>query len=123
LVGDKTLQPLYLQRDASNTLVLVAGLYACENLVDLGYPKPPYLAFAWDGKEWARIGVPDAFWGRAANLLVEPGPDTSGRLYPDDINRLNEYVFEYDATLVNIPVTPNCIGWANTENQGARDDQ
>ncbi len=69
---DAPLVPVVLDKDAANgEWVIVASIDGCSLWDRNGRPRPPYWAFRLRGGEWFRDAIPDSYFGRPANLLVE----------------------------------------------------
>ena len=73
--------PLLLERDpVTGAWWLVASTSECDFWQRNQEPQPPYWAFVTDGGRWRRAPVPEAYWGRLANLFVRYDFDDTDRV-------------------------------------------
>jgi hypothetical protein len=69
---DAPMVPIVLDKDpATDEWIVVASGDGCSIWARNGRPRPPYWAFRLRDGRWYRDAIPESFFGRPANLLVE----------------------------------------------------
>lgn len=62
---------LYVDQDADGRWWIIASTEDSDFWIANLIPSPPYWAFALKGDRWVLSSIPDAFWGRESNLLLD----------------------------------------------------
>jgi hypothetical protein len=105
--------PLLLDKDPSTgSLVLVATMENCETWEQRGQPRPPYWAFVVAQNGWRAFPMPEPFYGRVPNLMIQIGEALNGRAVTAAQKRstaLVPYGFSIKYQSINRATKSNCM--------------